>query len=242
MEISFKDILRIIKKNIILIIILSVLFSTATYFYTAFFVKKTYTSTVELYVSADYKTSSGYEDLNAYNYSSKLVATCIGLLDTNNFYTDVANTLGNKYSPSELKSKVKFTAIQDTELFKADITCNSPTEAKTIADAVAETAPVTTSEILSNNSKLKIVDRATLPQAPNSPNTMRNVIVAFLAGVVISLVIAFVRDYFDVKIKYDDEMTTINNVPVLAAIPDFEKFSKIRSEHNVKVTKGEKNG
>ena len=37
---------------------------------------------------------------------------------------------------------------------------------------------------------------------------------------------AFVRDYFDVKIKYDDDMTTINSIPVLAAIPDFEYFAK----------------
>lgn len=227
MEFSFKDILQIIKKNIIFIIIVSLLFSVCSFFVTTFFVKKTYTATVKLYVSSDYKESgNGYEDLNRYNLSSKLVATYIGLLDTNNFYEAVSKTLNNKYTATELKSMVKFTAIEDTELFKADVVSNSPAEAKSVADAVAQTAPETISGLLSNNSKLKIVDEATTPQKPTSPNVTRNVLIALLLGLVLSIIIAFIRDYFDVKIKYNDEMTTINNVPVLAAIPDFEYFAK----------------
>lgn len=227
MEISFKDILRIIRKNLIFIIIASLLFSVCSFFITKFFIKKTYTATVKLYVSTDYKNSnSGYEDLSAYNYSSKLVATYIELLDTNNFYEAVSKTLNSKYTASELKSMVKFTSVEETEVFKADVTSDSPAEAKNIADAVAKTAPGTISEILSNNSTLKIVDEATTPQNPTSPNVTKNVLIALLIGLVISLVIAFIRDYFDVKIKYDDDMTTINDVPVLAAIPDFEYFAK----------------
>lgn len=227
MEFSFKDILQIIKKNIVFIIIVSLLFSVCSFFVTTFFVKKTYTATVKLYVSSDYKeTGSGYDDLNRYNLSSKLVATYIELLDTNNFYEAVSKSLNNKYTASELKSAVKFTSVEDTEVFKADVVSNSPAEAKNIADAVAKTAPVTISGLLSNNSKLKIVDEATTPQTPTSPNVTRNVIIALLIGLVISLFIAFIRDYFDVKIKYDDDMTTINDIPVLAAIPDFEYFAK----------------
>lgn len=227
MEISFKDILRIIKKNIIFIIIVSLIFSVCSFFVTKFFVKKTYTSTVKLYVSTDYKgASNGYQDLNAYNYSSKLVSTYIELLDTNNFYQNVSKSLNNKYTAAELETMIKFRGVEETEVFKADVTSNSPAEAKNIADAVAKTAPTTVKELLSNNSTLKIVDEATTPKNPTSPDVAKNVLIALLIGIVISLIIAFIRDYFDVKIKYDDEMTTLCNIPVLAAIPDFEYFAK----------------
>ncbi len=227
MEISFKDILRIIKKNLIFIIIVSLIFAVCSFFVTKFFIQKTYTSTVKLYVSTDYNgASSGYQDLNAYNYSSKLVSTYIELLDTNNFYGNVSKELNNKYTATELKSMIKFTRVEETEVFKADITSSSPTEAKSIADAVAKTAPETVKELLSNNSTLKVVDEATTPKNPTSPNVAKNVIISLLIGIIVSLIIAFVRDYFDVKIKYDDEMTTIANLPVLAAIPDFEYFAK----------------
>ena len=56
MEITFKDITRIIKKNIVFIAVLSLLCAAASYFVTTFFVPKTYTSTVKLYVETNYKS------------------------------------------------------------------------------------------------------------------------------------------------------------------------------------------
>ena len=41
-----------------------------------------------------------------------------------------------------------------------------------------------------------------------------------------SLIFAFARDYFDVKIKYDYEMTVLCGLPVLAAVPEFNKDTK----------------
>lgn len=225
MEISFKDILRIIKKNLVFILIVSLIFAVCSFFVTKFFIKKTYTSTVKLYVSANYNGSSGNEDLSLYSYTSKLVATYIQMLDTNSFYTSVSKALDEKYTASELQAMIKFTGVDDTEVFKADVISDSPTAAKSIADAVAKVAPVTISSILKNNSQLKIVDEATIPKNPTSPNVLKNVLLALLAGLVISLAIAFIRDYFDVKIKYNEEMTTLCKVPVLAAIPDFEYFT-----------------
>lgn len=225
MEISFKYILNIIKKNLAVILVVSLLCAVCSFFVTSFFIKKTYTATVKLYVSTDSKGSSGYDDLNSYNYASKLVATYIQMLNTNNFFTDVSEELNQKYTSTELKGMITFKGVEDTEVFEASVLSDSPTEAKKIADAVATTAPKTISELLKNNSQLKIVDQAVVPKNPTSPNVTKNVLIAFLLGLVASVVFAFVRDYFDVKIKYDEEMTTLANLPVLAAIPDFEVFS-----------------
>ena len=225
MEISFKYIFNIIKKSTAVILVVSLLFAVCSFFVTSFFIKKTYTATVKLYVSTDNKSSSGYDDLNSYNYASKLVATYIQMLNTNNFFTNVSEELSEKYTATELKSMITFTGIDNTEVFEASVVSDSPTEAKKIADAVAATAPTTISELLKNNAQLKIVDEAVVPKEPTSPNVSRNVIIAFLIGIVASLIFAFVRDYFDVKIKYDEEMTTLANLPILAAIPDFEAFS-----------------
>ncbi len=233
MEISFKDILRIIKKNIAMVLIVSLIAAVCSFFVTTFFIQKTYTTSVKLYVSADYIENAG-NDLNTYQYTSKLVATYIQMLDTNSFFTDVAKELNDKYTPTQLQSMVKFTSVENTEVFKATVVSKSPTEAKSIADAVALTAPKTISELLVSSYQLKIVDDATIPTKPTSPNVQRNVLIAFLAGFVIALVVAFCRDYFDVKIKYDEEMTTLCNVPVLAAIPDFEYFTDGKNPSDTK--------
>lgn len=231
MEISFKDISRIIKKNIALVLVIAMLFGICSFFVTKFFIKKTYTSSVKLYVSVNYEGSSGSDDLSIYSYTSKLVATYIEMLDTNKFYSAVSEKLDKKYTPSELKSMITFKSVDTTEIFKAIVNTGNPTEAKEIADAIVATAPATINDILKNNSQLKIVDDPTVPTHPTSPNVMSNVLFAFFAGFAISLAVAFIRDYFDVKIKYDEEMITLCNVPILGAIPDFEYFVDGNKKH-----------
>ena len=103
---------------------------------------------------------------------------------------------------------IKFESIENTEVFKAIVTSSSPYEAKNIGDAIAKTAPDTIANV-KDNAKLKIVDEATVPKEPTSPNVIKNVLIAFAAGLIISLIISFVRDFLDVKIKYNEEMTTI---------------------------------
>lgn len=228
MEFSFKDIWRIIKKNIVFIVAVTLAFALCAFVGTKFLVKETYATSVKLYVSTSHDSSSGYDSLQSHNYAQNIVATYIEMLDSNRFYTAVAEQLENEYTASQLKGMISFTRIEDTEVFKANVTCNSPEEAKKIADAVAVKAPETIA-LLKNEAQLKIVDEAVLPTTPASPNVSRNVMVAFMAGLILSLIIVFVRDYFDVKIKYNEEMTTLCKVPVLGAIPDFELYA-----HNLK--------
>lgn len=228
MEFSFKDIMRIIKKNIIFIVAVTLAFAVCSFLGTKFLVQKTYTTSVKLYVSTSYDISSGYDSLQSHNYAQNIVLTYIEMLDSNRFYTAVAEKLENKYTASELDNIIGFTSVENTEVFNANVSCNSPEEAKKIADAVAQTAPETIA-LLKSEAQLKIVDEAVMPVSPASPSVSRNVMVAFMAGLILSLIIVFVRDYFDVKIKYNEEMTTLCKVPVLGAIPDFELYT-----HNIK--------
>lgn len=235
MEITFKDIVRIIKKNLIFIIITSLVFAAGSYFFTKYFVQKTYTATVKLYVETTSDGKTGYDSLQSYNYAEKLVATYIQMLNTNNFFTDVSKELNEKYTPAQIKSSTSFIGIEDTEVFEADVIAKSPAEAKNIADAIAKIAPETIKN-LNDNAQLKIVDEATLPQNPTSPNVANNVVIMLLVGIILSLIISFIRDYFDVKIKYNEDITTICDLTVLAAIPDFEFFAnnkqkKISNKH-----------
>lgn len=224
MEISFKDITRIIKKNLVFIAVLSLLCATVSFFITTFFIPKTYTSSVKLYVETNYKSQSAYEDYQSVNYAKNLVLTYIELLDSNSFYNQISEALNEKYTASQLKSMIKFESIEDTEVFKALVNSSSPTESKRIGEAIAKIAPKTIANV-KDNAKLKIVDKATLPKAPASPSVSKNVIIAFAAGLIIALIVSFVRDFLDVKIKYNEEMTTVLDLPLLAAIPDFEYFS-----------------
>ena len=150
MEITFKDITRIIKKNIVFIAVLSLLCAAASYFVTTFLAQKTYTSTVKLYVETNYKSQSAYDDYQSINYAKNLVLTYIELLDSNSFYNSVSKELNEKYTASQLKSMIKFESIEDTEVFKALVNSGSPSESKNIGNAIAKIAPDTIANVKDN--------------------------------------------------------------------------------------------
>ena len=146
------------------------------------------------------------------------------MLQTNSFYEKVSEDLDNEYSAGQIAGAVSFASLNDTEVFKATVVASDPLAAKDIADSVAKVAP----EVIANlnaAATLKIVDEATVPTTPTSPNVTTNTVIAFILGFVLAAVITFVRKVFDVKISYNEDLTTICGVPVLSAIPDFENIT-----------------
>lgn len=225
-EISLKDILNVLKRNLIFIIVTVLIFSLSSFFVTKFFIPKTYRASISLYVDTTYKNqneSGAGSDLNAYNYAQKLVSTYIRMLNTKTFYSELSKEVNNKYSSSALSSMISFKGDDETEIFDAYVTSQSPAEAKKIADAVAEIAPKTIKR-LNSNGELKIVDYAEIPTKPSSPNTTKNILIAFALGLVLSVAIAFIRHFADKKIKYSEEMTALGDLPILAAIPNFDNY------------------
>lgn len=225
--ISPKMIAEILKRNAIFIAIVVVLAVLGTFFYTNFFITKQYTSTLSLYVeTVDVQPdnpSAASASLSMQNYALKLVPTYIRMLDTNTFYSELSERLSEKYTASQLSKMISFKSDADTEVFDVKVVSSSPTESKKIADTIAEVAPETISN-LKSNAKLKVCDEAQMPTSHSYPSMSKNLIIAFFASLVIAVGIAFVRYFMDKKIKYNDEMTTIFDIPVLAAIPSFENY------------------
>lgn len=225
--VSPKIIFEVLRKNLVFIIITVLVFTLGSFFVTNFLVTKHYTSTISLYVETvdlqpDSQNSAIYS-LNMQNYALKLVNTYIRMLDTNTFYTKLATELNDKYTPDELSKMISYKSDETTEVFDVSVVSESPTESKVIADTIAEVAPETISN-LKSNAKLKVCDEAQLPTKPSSPSLSRNVIIAFAIGLLLALVVSFIRHFLDKKIKYDDEMSEILGIPILATIPNFDDY------------------
>lgn len=238
--ISPKIISEVIKKNIVFILVTTLLFACGSYFITKFFVPKKYTATVSFYVETllDEEHSSGANYLTMHNYAQKLVATYVRMLDTNNCYTQLSDHLdeayGESFTPAQLNGMISYVNDGTTEVFDVKVVARSAETALNVANAFSETAPKVISD-LNSNATLKVADPAQLPSRPSSPKTMNNVIIFTVAGFLLSLIIAFIRHFLDKKIKYNDEMTEIMGIPVLAAIPNFNTYlGQLQKSQNTK--------
>jgi polysaccharide biosynthesis transport protein len=71
------------------------------------------------------------------------------------------------------------------------------------------------------SSNIRIVDPAMVPSTPSRPAKGRNIVLAFLVGLVGGIGLALLRDYLDNTVKTPDDVETLARLPSLAVVPAF---------------------
>ena len=69
------------------------------------------------------------------------------------------------------------------------------------------------------SSNIRIVDPALVPSSPSRPQKARNIMLAFLIGIVGGVGLAIFREYLDNTVKSPDDIETLTGLPSLAVVP-----------------------
>lgn len=227
-EIDLKRIFKAVWKRIWVVGIASVLCAIIALLGTIFFVTPLYQSSAMFYVNnssisvgdASLSISSG--DVVA---SKSLVETYIVILNSRTCLNDVIDYAELDYTPSQLKSMISASSVNDTEVFQIVVTGPDPVENEEIANAIAYILPNKISNIVEGTTA-KVVDYAVKASVPSSPNRMTNTIVGFFVGLVLSVGLIVLLELFDNTIRSEEDVTQSCNHPILAAVPDMTAHSK----------------
>jgi succinoglycan biosynthesis transport protein ExoP len=88
-----------------------------------------------------------------------------------------------------------------------------------------------------------VIERASVPSRPISPNYRSNIIVGILSGILVGLIMAFVTESLDTSIGRIDDLEDLLKVPVLGIIPstslEKQKKFKFRFKKKESVSEGE---
>ena len=68
---------------------------------------------------------------------------------------------------------------------------------------------------------IRVIDPAMVPSTASRPNRARNILMAFLVGLVGGLGLAFLREYMDNTVKTPDDIERLAKLPSLAVVPSF---------------------
>jgi len=71
------------------------------------------------------------------------------------------------------------------------------------------------------SSNIRVVDAAMIPSTPSRPAKTRNVVFAFLIGLVGGIGLALMREYLDNTVKTPDDIERLARLPSLAVVPQF---------------------
>lgn len=115
-------------------------------------------------------------------------------------------------------NKVVVEPIDDTQIIKVSV---KDTDAKKACDIANSIPQVFTQEItrLGNTNKIEVIDEAVTNNNPIKPNKVINIAIATMAGFFIGMIIAFLLEYFDTKIKNQEEVEKYLGLYVIGIIP-----------------------
>jgi polysaccharide biosynthesis transport protein len=71
------------------------------------------------------------------------------------------------------------------------------------------------------SSNIRVVDPAMIPATPARPAKTKNIVLAFLVGLVGGIGLALLREYLDNTVKTPDDIETLARLPSLAVVPQF---------------------
>lgn len=228
MEIDVTKLFRVLLKGWKIITLTVVVFLAVAFVYTEFFATPMYKSTSLIYVRPGdaVNTTAG-----SVTVARDLVPTYRALIDSDQVMSQVKASLEDpsraekphyKYSISQIRSMKAVTSVEDTEVVKVTVTCADPHDAQLIVDQIiASSEPVITTAIRAE--AFQVIDWGTLPSSPSSPNMSKNLLLAFLAAMVLSCGGLILNSLLDKRIKDQQILTEVLSVPVIGIIPDFEE-------------------
>lgn len=227
--------------------IVAVLFAVITLLGTLLFVAPKYESAVMFYVDnyalsyGEASPSTSSSDIAA---SKSLVDTCIVILETRETLNEVIDASGVDRTEKQLRKMISAESVEETEILEVVVTAEDPVEAEKIADAIAYILPARISAIIDGGSA-KVVDAAVLPMEYSSPDYIRNIILGFAIGFILSVIIVLCKALQDNRIYEEKEISEILQYPVLAAIPDMNDSGERRMRycgHGVRALRSKKDG
>lgn len=219
--IELQEIVLLLKKKIWLIILITVSITGLVGIY-GFKVKKPYyTGTVKIFSgknveAQDYTT-------NEIESNVVLMNTYIELIKTDDFMNTVIDKVGIDTGPDSLKAAVKFTTDGKTPILTISYNNEDKDVARSVTEAISESFETEVKETILNINT-KVIEKVKVIE--NIPNKTNLILLGMGAGLILSIGIILVLDFFDNRIKNKDELEKLIEIPILAELPKEKELLK----------------
>lgn len=217
-EISIKDIFRILLKRWWIVFIGVVVFGTAAYIWSNYFVVPMYTASTTLYVGKN-TDQVGIEPTDL-NLGSNLIMDYSEIAKSKLVAYEVIDKLGLRMSASAMASRVKVQPKNATRVIQISVSDPDPQMAMDITNKVAEVFQEKVKQIMQIEN-VQIIDRAELPWYPVSPNKQLYYLGGVCLGLAIGAAIIFLIEFLDDAIKTPEDVQRYTDLPVIGIIPLF---------------------
>ncbi|WP_175640719.1 YveK family protein [Metabacillus schmidteae] len=209
--ISLLELVDIIKKRLWLIIMITIVATTASGLVSYFLLTPVYQTSTELLVKP--KTEQNVLVPNDISLNSQIINTYTEIIKSPAVLEEVSNELNLN---RDLSSQITVTTKNESQILLVTVNDTDPVLAKDIANTVASVFQRELVNIM-NIDNVNILSKAEDGKHVE-PNPVMNMAIAFVIGLMIGVGLAFLLDYFDKTIKNEQDVERYLESPVLGSI------------------------
>ena len=217
LTIDLTEIIGALLKKAHIIILTGIIVALLAFIGTKLFITPMYTAETKVYVLSKSDGSAGVSatDLQVGTYLTKDYTE---LVKSRTVMEQVIAVLNLDMKPEELMGMVSVEAATDSRILTISVQSDDPKQAKEIADAVRESVSVQITEIMDADA-VNTVEKADLPDAPSSPNTMKNTMLGGILGIILAMGVVVLISILDDTIKTPDDVERYLGLNTLTSIP-----------------------
>ncbi len=221
-EIDLRVIFGIIRKNLIAIILVTIIFGVIFFLYSKFFIAKKYEAGAVLIVNnvSEAGTTVNNAELTA---AASLADVYSIIIKSDTVLNEVISNLNLSTTPEALKGSISVSTVDSTQVINISMRSTKPEYAKQVVEEIIKVAPPIIKDKVEAGS-VKIISEARISNngAPVSPNSTRNAVIGALIGFVLILAFIVVRELANNTFKTEDDIVNSLNIPLLGIIPEVE--------------------
>ncbi|MDN4475416.1 polysaccharide biosynthesis tyrosine autokinase [Demequina sp. SYSU T00192] len=219
---ELQDYLRILRKNWILILLLTVLGTSAGFAY-SMVSTPSYSASSKVFVSTS-GGSSVSELAVGSSFTQQRVKTYADLISTSAVLQPTIESLHLDMSVAQLRGKISASTPLNTSVIDISVSDSDPVFAASLATEAANQLIGVVEDIETTDASegspvsLAVVQEAEVPQYPITPNKTLNTALGLLLGLALGVGIALLRATLDTRIRGERDLERLTDAPVLGGI------------------------
>lgn len=220
--ISLKELFLILRKRLAMIIGITFVVTLISAIVSFYFITPIYQSSTQILVNQ--KREQGVVNAGDVQTNLQLVNTYNVIIKSPAILDKVKDQLKLDMSIQELNGKLTVASEKESQVISVTVQDAKPELARDIANTTASVFKEEVTKIM-NIDNVTILSEADVVkgQSPVKPRPALNIAIAFVAGLMLSVGLAFLLDYLDNTIKREQDIETILGLPVLGVVTQMEE-------------------
>ena len=219
--ISLQELFSILRKSFWRILALTIVAALISFAVSSFLIKPTYQAETQILVTPK-KQENNIIDAQQVQSSVTLVNTYRVIIKSPAILEKVQKEVSNAPSSvSALNNMITVESEQNSQVINVSVQSKDAALASDIANSVANVFSEDIPKLM-NVDNVKVLSVSGIPTSPVSPNILFNTAIAGIVGFLLGIGLAFLREIFDRRIRTEEQVQQILDLPVLGSIPDID--------------------